>query len=166
MVVETILQHWVLTRFAYPFLLMFFIVFAILEKTKVLGDDKKQINAFVSFIIGLIFISAVYPTLVVSNLILFFTVSIIVVFVALMLWGFIIGGEAKIESNGIKITGGIALLIAIIFALLWATGTGFGVFDFLFYQRWSITFWTNFIFIVVIGAALAAVLASTKSKSD
>lgn len=160
---ETILQHWVLTKFAYPFLLMFFVVFAILEKTKVFGENK-QTNALVAFIIGLIFISAVYPKLVVSNLILFLTVAIIVVFVGLVLWGFIVGGEAKIGGKGIKITAGIAVVVGVIFALLWATGVGFGVFDFLFYQSWSKGFWTNFLFIAVVAAALALVLR--KSKSD
>ena len=34
---ETILQHPVLTSFVYPFLIVFFIVFAVLEKTKLFG---------------------------------------------------------------------------------------------------------------------------------
>jgi len=161
---ETILQHWVLTKFAYPFLLMFFIVYAILEKTKAFGDgdSKHRINALVAFIIGLIFISAVYPKLVVSNLILFLTVAIIVVFVGLVLWGFVVGGEAKIESKGMKRAMGVAIVIAVIIATLWASGTGFGIFNFLFYQAWSATFWTNFLFIVVVGAALGLVLFKKK----
>ena len=52
--VENILQHETLTSFVYPFLLIFFIVFAILEKTKIFGEEKKQVNAFVAFVIGLI----------------------------------------------------------------------------------------------------------------
>ena len=51
----TILQHWIFTKFALPFLLVFFIVYGVLAKTKVLGDAK-QLNAMVSFVIGLIFI--------------------------------------------------------------------------------------------------------------
>ena len=74
---ETILQHWILTKFAYPFLLMFFVVFAILEKTKVFGEGKKQLNAGVAFIVSLIFVSAVFPKIVVGNLILFLTVSVL-----------------------------------------------------------------------------------------
>ena len=86
---ETILQHWILTNFAYPFLLIFFIAFGILEKSKLFGSDKKQLNALIAFVIGLIFITAVFPKLVVGNLILFLTVSIVVMFVALLLWGFV-----------------------------------------------------------------------------
>ena len=36
-----------------------------------------------------------------------------------------------------------------------AIGVGGGVFDFLFGNSWSNAFWTNFLFIVVIAAALA-----------
>ena len=103
MVEETFLQHWVFTQFALPFLLVFFIVFAILQKTKVLGDDKKQLDALVAFIIALIFVGAIFPKLVVANLILFLTVAIIVVFVGLLIWGFVSGGEAKIEGTKLKL---------------------------------------------------------------
>jgi len=39
-----------------PFLLVFGIVFAILEKTNVFGEDKTNINALISVIIGLVLI--------------------------------------------------------------------------------------------------------------
>ena len=162
MAAEIILQHWTLTRFAYPFLLMFFIVFAILEKTKVFGDKSKQLNALISFVISLIFVSAVYPKIVVANLILFLTISIIVVFVGLLLWGFVVGGEAKIESKGLKITAGIAVFIGLFLGVLWATGVGFGIFGALFNQSWSSSFWTNFFFVLVMGAALALMLKKDK----
>ena len=54
---ETLLQHPVLTNFVYPFLIVFFIVFAVLEKTKLFGEEKKQLNALTAFVIGLIFVS-------------------------------------------------------------------------------------------------------------
>ena len=39
-----------------PFLLIFAIIFAILEKTKILGKDKTNVNVLVSIIIGLLLI--------------------------------------------------------------------------------------------------------------
>ena len=51
---ETILQGEVFTRFILPFFLVFFVIFALLEKTKLFGDGKKQINAMISFVVGLI----------------------------------------------------------------------------------------------------------------
>jgi hypothetical protein len=163
---ETILQAPIFTKFVYPFLLMFFIVFAILEKSKVLGE-KKQINALVSFVIGLIFVSAVYPKEVVENMVLFLTIAIVIVFVVLILWGFISGEEGLKFTNfpkGVKIMIFIAVIIAVFLATLWATGVGFGIFEKIF-NATTKSFWTNAIFVVFIAVALAVVLATGGKKS-
>lgn len=161
---ETILQNWIFTKFILPFLLIFFIAFGILEKTKVFGDDKKQLNALISFVIGLIFVGAVFPKLVVSNLILFFTVAIVVLFIALLLWGFASGQPLKLENKALKIVIGIAVLVTVVIALLWALGVEGSAFDFLFRQSWSTNFWTNAAFIVVIVIALVLVVRGGKSS--
>lgn len=165
MTVETVLQHWILTDFVYPFLLVFTIVFAVLEKTKILGDGKHQIDAIVAFAIGLIFVGAVYPKMVVGNMILFLTVAMIVVFVFLFLWSFIVGGEIKIEGKlapMVKIVAGIIVFIAVAAALLWNVGAFDPIYTFLFQQSWSKEFWTNAIFVLVVVGAVAAVIASSK----
>jgi len=158
---QTLLQHPILTDFAYPFLLMFFIVFAILEKAKVLGD-KKQTNALVAFVIGLIFVSAVYPKMVVENMVLFLTMALIVVFVALMLWGLITGEEGLKFSNApsaLKWIIGVVVVVGVTLAVLWASGVGFGIFDKIFGMGTK-NFWTNAVFIVMISVALAVVIKS------
>ena len=43
--------------FVLPFILVFTLIFAILSKTKLLGEDKKQINALLGLIIGIILIT-------------------------------------------------------------------------------------------------------------
>jgi hypothetical protein len=161
---ETILQHWLFTRFAFPFLLVFFLVFAILEKIKLFGEGKRQLNALVAFVLGLIFITFAYPVDVVSNLILFLTVALVVVFISLLIWGFL-SGESKIEGKWVKPTLGVVLVIAIIIAVIWATGAGSSVVDWFFKQDWSGTLWTNIFFIVVIAIALALVLKSSGGDS-
>lgn len=169
MVQETILQNWIFTRFALPFLLIFFIVFGILEKTKLFGPDKKQLNAFIAFVIGLILVGATSPTLTISNLILFLTVAIVVLFVALLLWGFV-AGEKGLEfekaPKALKWFIGIVIVVVVIIALLWALGTEVTVFetvsDFLFKSDWSKSFWTNLSFVAVIIIALVLVLRKTK----
>ena len=162
MVQETIFQHWIFSKFVLPFLLVFFIVFGILEKTKVLGD-KKQLNALVSFIIGLIFVGVVFPREVVGNMILFLTVALVVMFVALLLWGFVSGGEkVEIKNTALKWVIGIAVVVTVLIALLWSTGTDSGIINLLFNQSWSNTLWTNIAFVVVVAIALALVL---KTKS-
>jgi len=165
----TFLQSPVLTNFVYPFLLIFFIVFAILEKTNLFGEGKKQINALVAFVIGFIFVSAIFPKVMVNNLILFLTIAIVVVFVVLMLWGFIMGSEGtKIFENapkGVKWAIGIFIIIAVTIAVLWAAGVNISsFFDRLFHATWSSTFWTNLVFIIVVAAALAVVLMGGGGK--
>ena len=159
---ETILQSWIFTKFAFPFLLIFFILFGIMEKAKVFGSDKKQLHALISFVIALIFVGVVYPKLVVENLILFLTVAIVVVFVALILWGFITGSEVKIENPGIKRAVAGVVIIAVAIALLWALGVQGTFFDFLFRQTWSSSFWTNAAFVAVVIIALAVIIGKKR----
>ncbi len=163
----TILQHWIFTKFAFPFLLVFFILYGVLTKTKLFGENK-QINAMISFVIGLIFVGFVYPKLVLANLILFLTIALVVMFVALLLFGFIAGEEGLKFANapkGLKWFIGIVIVGAVLIALLWAMGEEkvfFGkVKDFLFNSPWSSSFWTNFAFIVVIIIALGAILGKS-----
>ncbi len=163
---ENILQNEVLTNFIYPFLLIFFIVFAILQKTKILGDGKKQLDALVAFVIGLIFVGAVSPKLIVEDLILFLSVAIVMVFVILIIWGFITGQDAKFEGKAIKIIAGIVILIAVVIALLLSVDSFENIFGFLFESDWSEDVWTNIIFVVILAVALAAVLLGTKKSGS
>ncbi len=158
---ETILQHWVVTKFILPFLLIFVLVYAVLAKTKLLGENQ-QVNAIISFVIGLIFVGVAYPKDVVGNMILFLTVSLVIVFVALMLWGFVSGNklDADILDGKVKWVVGIVGFMIIIIAVLWATGVENSVFNFLFRESWSASFWTNFSFMAMIAIVLAVILKS------
>lgn len=159
---ETLLQHPVLTNFVYPFLIVFFIVFAVLEKTKLFGEEKKQLNALLAFVIGLVFVSAVFPKMVVANMILFLSVAIVIVFVVLMLWGFVFSTkEGFVLTDGMKIGLFAVVTIALIIGILWAAGVSGKAYDFLFNQSWSEAFWTNLIFVILIGVALAAMIKGT-----
>ena len=161
---ETFLQNWIMAKFVLPFFLVWFIVFAILEKAKPLGE-KHQLNALVSTVIGLIFVSAVFPKEVVGNLILFLSVAIVVVFVALLIWGLIFGKEVQLEGS-VKKLAGIGVVVAVIIAVFWATGLRIEflneMINFLFYSGWSETFWTNGIFIVLIAVAMALMWKGSK----
>lgn len=166
MTVETVLQHWILTDFVYPFLLIFFIVFAALEKSKILGgEDKRQLNALVAFVIGLIFVGVIFPKIVVANLILFLTVSLVVVFVFLLLWGFVMGEELKLGQNPmVKMASAGLIFLAVAAAVLWATGAWTPVYTFLFKRTWSKEFWTNAVFILVVVGALVAMIKPVAGK--
>ncbi len=167
MVQETILQHWVFSNFAFPFFLVFFVLFAILEKTKLLGESK-QLNAMVAGVIGLIFVSAVFPKIIVGNLMQFLTVAIMVVFVGLLLWGFVSGSEEPKVEGKLKTPAIVVTIIAVIIGTLWAAQVNtFGVLgdfaEFLFSSSWSNSFWSNALFIIVIALAMAVALGAFKA---
>lgn len=163
-----IFQHEVAINFVYPFLLVFFIVFAILEKTKALGDGKGQLNAFISLIISLIFVAAVKPAAVVNNLMLFLVIALVVFFVVLLLWGFVSGGDMKggdiLKSKWLKIVVVSVILIGILVVILSSVGVGVSkIVDVLFHQSWSETFWTSAFFVVLIAIVLAIVIGKKAS---
>ena len=114
----------------------------------------------------MIFVGAIFPKMIVSNLILFLTIAIVIVFVVLLIWGFISGQGLEtdiLKNKGLKWVVGIVVVIAVIIAVLWASGIEGTIIDFLFRQNWSSTLWTNLAFVAVIVIALAVVLSS-KSK--
>ncbi|MFA5071423.1 MAG: hypothetical protein WC511_03600 [Candidatus Pacearchaeota archaeon] len=158
--ITTILQSELLSDFLLPLLLIFFIVFAILEKTKLFGGDKKQLNALTSFVIALIFVGAVYPKIIVSNLILFLAIALVAIFVITLLWGFVYPDKDegfKLEP-WMKWALAIGLGIAFIFALIWAAGDWwYGILDFL-KSTTGKAITTNVIFVLTIIVALAVVL--------
>lgn len=163
-----IFQSEVATGFIYPFFLIFFVVFAVLDKSNILGKEKKQLNAMVAGVIALIFVGALFDKVnILQNLILFLTISLVIIFVVMLLWGFVASDDKGLQlAPGLK-NALIAIIgIAVVVAVFWALGVGQSFFDWLFESSWSDTFWTNAVFLIVIAAALAVVLkAGGSSKS-
>ena len=159
---DLITSNWVITKFILPFLLIWTVVFAILQKTKILGENK-QVDSIIAVVVAFIFISVLQPKEIVSNMILFLTVALIVMFVGLLLWGFVSGKEMKadiLSAGWAKWVFGIVIVVGVIIALIYSAGIDNTLITLLFQQSWSGTFWTNAIFIVVVAAALALVLRS------
>jgi hypothetical protein len=164
---DTFLQNPIFSQYLLPFLLVFFIVFAILERTKLFGENKKQINALTAFVVGLILVGAVFPTLIIQNMILFLTVAIVLIFVILLIWGFIFGDEKGFTLNkNLKWILGILAGIAFIIAVIFATGFNNNLSNFFSNASLNQTILTNGIFIVVIAIALALVLMGGKKKAS
>lgn len=162
---ETILQSPILVNFVYPFLLIFFIVFAVLERTKILGEGKKQINALVAFVVGLLFVGTVSSQMLIQNMILFLAIALVIMFVVYLLWGFLFVNEDFKISKPLRNTLMVIVGIAMVIALFYITGIGSTVFGALFSVKLSSVFWTNFFFIVLIAAALAVALKTSSGGS-
>ena len=160
---DTFLQWPIISDYLLPFLLVFFIIFAILERTKLFGEGKKQVNALTAFVIALTFVGAVTYTHMIQNLTLFLTIAIVALFVILLIWGFIFGDSKEFKAEGwMKWILGIVAGIAFIWALVWATDS-LGKIGGFFGSSLGQTIITNGIFLIVISVALALILIPKKS---
>lgn len=123
-----VLENWGVADVLLPFLLVFAIVFAVLEKTRIFGQDKKNINIIIALVVGL---SVVIPHVLNSypsgvdvvdmiNTILPQASLIAVTFVMLLLLVGIFGGE----WIGKSISGWMALISAIAILIIFGGAAG------------------------------------------
>ena len=161
--VETLLTSSLVREMILPFLLIFSVTFAILQKTKILGDGKKQIDAIVALVIGLIVITFGYATNLINSLIPFLAVSIVVILIFMILYGMTFQGRDELKIHqGIQITVGILAALGLLIVLLVSTGAWDYLYDRFFLGGDSSSLVTNVIFIVVI---VAVVLVATLTNS-
>jgi len=147
-------------KFILPFVLIFALFFAILEKSKLLGEEKRQINAIISFVIAALFVS--FSTYVdwTSKFIIFLVIAIVILFVFMLIYGFIYStkdGNPLQFDKWVKPTLGAVAMIAVIIATLKITGYWQTIQD-------SANFGTNILFLIFIVAAIIAVVASGDKK--
>ena len=159
--VETILQSEFVTQLVLPFLLVFTLIFAILEKTKILGEDKRQINAIVAFVVGLIFVSFTSYVGLATNLLGVMALIAVILLVFMLLFGFASGEKEFKMPTGLKIGLGILIALTLIIALLVFTGQWDKIVSSV---KGGDAIITNVVFLVVIAAAVAVVLWSGKKK--
>ena len=140
-----------------PFVLVFTLIFAILQKTKLLGDDKKQIDALIAAVVGLVLIASPASVIVVK-LMPFLAVSAVILLVFMLLYGFIVGREKDVLGKWWKVAFGAILFVALVTVLLMIMGYWDWVYSLLFEQPTGSQIWINGLLIVVIIGALIAVL--------
>jgi hypothetical protein len=158
--VEPILISPFFTSYVLPFVLVFTLVFALLQKTQILGEGKKQINAILGLIIGLILISFGSARNIVVQLMPFLAVSAVILFVFMLMYGFIMGKKEDVLHKGTKIVLGIIFALAFITVLLYVSGWWSYVYDFMFNRATSSQIWINLLLIAVMIGAVVAVLVS------
>jgi len=157
-----IFSHPFFTEMLLPFLLVFIVVFAILQKTKLLGDGKAQIDSLVALVIGLITIGYAYQTGVIVDLMGWLALGVAVILVFLILYGFVAGDLSK-APDWMKITFGILAGLFTIGVVIYVTGLG--DFALKWFEGAQDGFLMNAILIVlVIGAVITATVTSKKSE--
>ncbi len=145
------------------FVLVFVGIFAILQKSKVFGDGKKQIDALVAVAMALIVASVGYAIDLISNLVPVMAVALVIILVFMILYGSVHEKELKLP-NGIKYAFGVVIFIAVAIAVLYFTPAWNYLMDIFSGGEGSAIF-MNLIFIAVIIGAIAAVLAGSKSNN-
>ena len=151
------------TEMLLPFLLVFVVVFAILQKSKILGDGKAQIDALVALVIGLILIGVPQPRNIIVGIMPWLAVGVAVILVFLILYGFVAGDLSK-APNWMKIVFGILAGLFTIGIVLYVTGLWVVIGDWLSGGE-SSDVWMNVLMIaLVIGAMAVAVFSGKKKK--
>ena len=158
----SIFESIIFTEMILPFLLVFVLVFAILQKSKILGEGKAQIDALVSLVIGLILIVFETPRNLIVNLMPWLAVGLVVILVFMLLYGFV-GGDLKEGKPWMKIVFGILAGIFVIGLVIYYGGVWSII------KEWfsdSSSIWSNVILIVIIGGVLALAIATGNKKGE
>ena len=168
------LENWGLVDVFLPFLLVFTIVYAVLEKVKILGDDKRNLNIVVAIVLGL---SVVIPHITNSFPIDFDPVDIIngalpavsILVIAIIMLMILIGVFAHDKIFlGLTMPGWIGFfsILAIIFifgaSAGWWGGSTFGSLSSFFGEDVI----EIFIVIVIFGIIISFIASGSHDKED
>lgn len=151
----------IFTEMILPFLLVFVLMFAILQKTKILGDGKAQIDALVGLAIGLIVIGFPGPRNFIVALMPWMAMGVAVILVFLILYGFVAGDLSGDKTPPwMKTTFGILAGLFVLGVVMKVSGLWkfvLGGFSF------GSEFWVNVaLIILIIGAMIVAIVGSKK----
>lgn len=164
---QPIIISGIFLNYIFPFALIFTLVFAILQKTKLLGDGKKQIDAIVGLVIGLILIAFEPARDVVVKLQVFLAIAIAIMFVFMLLYGFASGKkDGDVLGKGWKYAFYILITLGLVVAIIYITGMLDTFTNFLFSSGAGSKLLINVLIIAVIVGALAAVLFSKEKSSS
>lgn len=165
MMVETLFTNPFFVQTVLPFLLVFTLIFAILEKTEILGKEKRQIDAIVSLAIALIFVAFGSATEIVVRMIPVLGIALVVILVFLILFGSLFKQEGFEVHYGLKIGIGILIGLVVIVTTLVLTG-GLNYISSFISSPGSGAFVLNGILVVVIIGAIAAVVWGGKGSDN
>ena len=160
--VETLFTSPLFVETILPFLLVFTLIFAVLEKTKILGDEQRRIDAIVALVIGLIFVAFGQATDIVVRMIPVLGVALIVILVFMLLLGSLYQPGSFEMSNWLKIVIGILIGVVVAATVLILTGGLDYVIGFV--TAGNSGFLINGFLILVIAGVIAAVVFGGKKS--
>ena len=140
-----------------PFVLVFTIIFAILQNKEMFGQDKRQIDALIGLVVGLMLIAFPFPRSVIVDLMPFLAVTAVILLVFMLLYGFVSGGKGVILHMYWQYAIIAIIVLALSSFLLKIFGYWDNVYDIVFGPD-SQFFWANAILVIAIVGAIIAVL--------
>lgn len=162
----TILSHPLIVEVILPFVLIFTIVFGVLQKAKIFGEKKKQIDAIVALVIGLFVISFAKAIGIIVQLSAFLAVALVVVIVFLLLIGSFTkeGDVDKVFSDNMRKLIGIPVIIAFFIAVIYIAGIWDYILEKNFFLGNSSNLLGTAIFVVIIVGTIWFVMRGDKSS--
>jgi hypothetical protein len=140
-----------------PFLLVFVLIFSVLEKANILGEGKRAANAIVAAVMAFIFVGVPSIVGVAIKMIPWVSLILVTILCALMVFGFM--GMDIPKGKGWKITFGILFGLALLAVVLWAAG----VFSLI---HFTTTFIQYLVLFLIFGGALALIVATAPTRPN
>jgi len=137
-------ESWGVFDILLPFLFIFTLIFGLLEKTKILGKERTSINAIISIILGLFFITQFEIVQTMTNFLPKISLFVIIAVMFLLMITFF---GAKFHEGPSSPTMWLIYIVAIV-AIYWALSPSLG----LELPYWAYGDWTPWI--IVIGLIL------------
>ena len=163
--VETILSSPFVKDLVLPFLLVFALVFAVLQKSEILGKGKRQVDAIVALVIGLLVVAVGSATDVITGLMPVLAVGLVVLLSFFLLWGFAFKEGSFEVPNAIKWVIAALAALAVIVTVLYFTGSWDYLKELISGSGSSIV--GNIVFLVLVVLAVFVVIGfGGKSKKD
>ena len=146
-----------------PFILVFSLVFAVLQKSKILGEGKNQLDALVAFSVALLTIAFANAVSLIVQLVPVLAVGLVVLLVFMVMWGMAFkNGEFAVPTS-VKMVIGILAAITVVSALLYYTDSVDTITD--FFDTSDSNLWNNILFIVLVVAAAVVVMSFSKGEA-
>lgn len=156
------------SEFGQSVLLFIFVsvaIFAVLQKSKILGDGKKQVDALVSLAIALIVVSLGYTNGIITQLLQFMVVALVVILIFLLLVG-IFFNEGKFDiPDKLKVAFGILIFIAVAIAVIIFSGAGDWLRQFFSTSESGSSIFANAVMIIII-IVVGAIIFFSGGKSE
>ncbi len=162
--VETILTNPLVSETILPFVLVFTLVFAILEKTQILGKEKRQIDAIIALVVGLIFVAFGQATNIVVKMIPILGIALVVILIFMLLLGSLYKPDNFAIPDWLKIVFGILIAILVIVTVLVLTGGADYIVRYVSGGNSAVLI-NGILILVVVGVVLAVIFGGKKEES-